>query len=133
MLQLAPGWSEFIRSVAMPQQCSLPGVGHGQGFPAMHCTSRILPGKAATMAVAPSTATCRHAPTRGTRGSGYPPQPSLAESQHLNAVGPGHCFDTVAPSQSLVQRQLPSAPLEQLGFLQQMMFAAGSLGHPPLA
>lgn len=48
--------------------------------------------------------------------------------QHLKVLGPGHWFETVVPSQSDVQRQLPDDPLVHEGFEQHLM-SSGSLGQ----
>jgi hypothetical protein len=53
------------------------------------------------------------------------------EEQHLKPDGPGHWLDTVEPAQSEVQRQLPEAPLPQLGLLQQRIVEA-SAGQAPV-
>jgi len=115
-------------SVANPQQWS-ESPGHAQAL--VQYTCLILPGQAAMIFVAPLTALALQAPTAGTLGEEYPPKPVAPEEQHMNALGPGHWLETVDPAQSLVHRQLPDEPLEQLALVQHLMSAA-SHGHAPL-
>lgn len=95
----------------------------------MQKISLTRPGKAATTALAPSTATAWHAPTAGTDGAGYPPQPLSVDEQHWLAEGPGHSPGVEVPAQSDVHPQADPAPWQ--GDLVQQRTSAPSAGQAP--
>lgn len=95
----------------------------------MQKISLVLPGNAATTALAPSTATCWHAPTLGIVGAGYPPQPLSVDEQHCICDGPGQSPGVEVPAQSEDQPHAEPAPWQDA--LEQHMTSAASQGHAP--
>ena len=122
--ELTPPALEHMKSMAMPQQCSLV-PGHAQSL--VQKISLTFPGFPFTTAFAPFTAGALQAPTGGMRGAGYPPPPPPPPppgTQHLKPAGPGQRPVRVLVLHWFVHLQVPPELHEDL--VQHLM----SLGRP---